>query len=154
LAGRSKVDELRELWLFLHRHHRATANLQPLVDDDESWRRRRSLYIQRLDDDTAFLVVASHRDKTVGYAMVFMEAGPDDTWPLADTYAELYSLSVVPDSRRKGVGTRLLDFVDQELRRRDIHDLRVSVMVGNGEAQRLYERRGFVPAEVVLYRLT
>ena len=26
-------------------------------------------------------------------------------------------------------------------------------MVGNNEAQRLYERRGLVPAEVVLYRI-
>jgi ribosomal protein S18 acetylase RimI-like enzyme len=154
MAGADRVDSLQELWLALHRHHRATANLQPMVDDSTSWRLRRRFYIDRLETKTAFLVVASLDKQSVGYAMVLIEAGPDDTWPLEKRYAELYSLSVAPEHRRRGIGTRLLDFVDQELNRREIHDMRVAVMVGNGEAQRLYERRGLVPAEVVLYRLT
>jgi ribosomal protein S18 acetylase RimI-like enzyme len=124
-----------------------------MVDDTNSWLRRRRFYTERLEAKTAFLVVAIYGEESVGYAMVLIEAGPDDTWPLANSYSELYSLSVAPGFRRKGIGTRLLDFVDQELDRRDIHDLRVAVMVGNGEAQRLYERRGLVPAEIVLYRL-
>ena len=153
VAGADRVDSLQELWLALHRHHRATANLQPVVDDSISWRRRRRFYIDNLEAKSAFLVVANLDNHTVGYAMVLIEAGPDDTWPLGKRYAELYSLSVAPELRRKGIGTRLLDFVDEQLNRRGIHDLRVAVMVGNDEAQRLYERRGFVPAEVVLYRL-
>ncbi|MHB8611965.1 MAG: GNAT family N-acetyltransferase [Candidatus Dormibacteraceae bacterium] len=153
LAGADKVDALRELWLALHRHHRATSNLRPLVDDGDSWLRRRRLYIEKLEAGAAFLVIAGRGQMNLGYAMVLIEAGPDDTWPLADAYAELYSLSVAPRSRRKGIGTQLLDFVDQELKRRGIADLRVAVMVGNGEAQDLYEHRGFVRAEVVLYRL-
>jgi ribosomal protein S18 acetylase RimI-like enzyme len=84
---------------------------------------------------------------------VLIEAGPDDTWPLGDRYAELYSLSVAPPLRRRGIGTRLLDAVDEELYRRGIEDLRVAVMVGNEDAQRFYERRGLVPAEVTMYRL-
>ncbi len=153
VAGADRVDSLQELWLALHRHHRATANLQPVVDDSISWRRRRRFYIDNLEAKSAFLVVANLDNHTVGYAMVLIEAGPDDTWPLGKRYAELYSLSVAPEVRRNGIATRLLDFVDEQLNRRGIHDLRVAVMVGNDEAQRLYERRGFVPAEVVLYRL-
>jgi ribosomal protein S18 acetylase RimI-like enzyme len=87
-----------------------------------------------------------------GYAMVCIENGPDDTFPVGDRYAELYSLSVTPQLRNRGIGTRLLDFVDGELARRSIYDLRVAVMEGNLDARRLYERRGLRPAEVVLYR--
>jgi ribosomal protein S18 acetylase RimI-like enzyme len=153
VAGVDEVDSLRELWLALHRHHRAVANLQPVVADRLSWPRRRHFYVDRLASNSAFLVVAAHRKDVVGYAIVLIEAGPDDTFPLASRYAELFSLSVLPELRGRGIGTRLLDFVDEELARRDIRDLRVAVMVGNDEAQRLYERRGFIPAEVVLYRL-
>lgn len=153
IAGADRLGSLQELWLGLHRHHRATGNLQPMVDDSSSWRRRRRFYTNRLNARTAFLVVASRGSLPVGYAMVLIEAGPDDTWPLAKRYAEIYSLSVAPELRGKGIGTRILNFVDQELHRRGINDLRVSVMVGNDAAQRLYERRGLVPAEVVLYRL-
>jgi ribosomal protein S18 acetylase RimI-like enzyme len=153
LAGLDRVDQLRELWLELHRHHRAVVGAVPLVADDElSWQRRRALYLDRLGSDTGFLVVAVQRDTVVGYALVCVEHGPDDTFPVAERYAELYSLSVTSALRGRGIGTRLLDFVDRELARRSIEDLKVAVMAGNTRAQRIYERRGLRPAELVLYR--
>ena len=88
----------------------------------------------------------------VGYAFVCIERGPDDTFPLGDRYAELYSLSVAPRLRGRGIGTQLLDFVDRELAQRSIDDLKVAVMTANLDAQRLYERRGARPVEVMLYR--
>ena len=157
LAGADRVDGVRELWLDLHRHHRAVVGSVPLVQDDEmSWQRRRSLYLERLRSETGFLVLAiegaDDDEAVVGYAVVCIEQGPDDTFLLGERYAELYSLSVAPRSRGRGIGTRLLDFVDGELARRSIVDLQVAVMVGNVDAQRLYERRGLRPGEVVLYR--
>ncbi|MBV9309262.1 MAG: hypothetical protein JOZ73_00430 [Solirubrobacterales bacterium] len=50
------------------------------------------------------------------------------------------------------MGSRLLDFVDEELARRSIKDLKVAVIVPNQDAQRVYESRGLRCAEVVLYR--
>jgi hypothetical protein len=59
LAGAERVDELRELWLALHHHHRAAVGTLPLVEDDElSWERRRALYMERLGSGSAFLVLA------------------------------------------------------------------------------------------------
>jgi len=152
LAGADRVDEVLELWLELHHHHRQVVGSLPLVDDDElSWQRRRALYLERLREN-GFLVLAREADSVVGYAFVCVERGPDDTFPVAESYAELYSLSVSPRLRGRGLGTRLLDAVDRELASRSIRDLRVAVMVGNSGARRLYERRGFRPAETVLYR--
>jgi ribosomal protein S18 acetylase RimI-like enzyme len=152
LGGRERVDELRSLWLALHRHERGVAPSLPFVPDEESWRRRRALYIRWLELAQGFLALASGRAGIIGYAFVRLEEGSDDTFPLGDRYAELYSLSVAPAWRGRGIGTLLLDFVDAELASRGIRDLTVSVMVGNTDAQRLYERRGLQPAEVVLYR--
>ena len=61
-------------------------------------------------------------------------------------------MSVAPHARGRGIGTRLLDFVDTELSRRGIVDLQMAVMVGNVDAERFYERRGLKPGEIVLYR--
>jgi ribosomal protein S18 acetylase RimI-like enzyme len=155
LAGIDRVDDVRELWLALHHHHRSVVGPLPLVEDDElSWQRRRALYIDRLESGSGFLVLAAIAEAVVGYAFVCIEEGPDDTFPLGDRYAELYSLSVAPGLRGGGIGTQLLDFVDQELARRGIHDLKVAVMTTNKDALRLYERRGLRSAEVVLYRFT
>ena len=154
VAGPDRLDELRELWLEMHHHHQQVATLQPLVADDEiSWRRRRTRYLGWLmAEDEAFLVIADRGPTPVGYAMVHLVRGPDDTWPLADRYADIYSLSVAPNARDQGIGTRLLEFIDAELSRRGITDVVLAVMVGNADAQRLYEGRGFRPAETVLYR--
>ena len=152
LGGTGCVDELRILWLALHRHERTVAPTLPFVPDELSWRRRRSLYIRRLELEQGFLALARSRSGVVCYAFVCLHEGSDDTFPLGERYAELYSLSVAPAWRGRGIGTRLLDFVDAELASRAIRDLSISVMVGNSGAQRLYERRGLQPAEVVLYR--
>jgi ribosomal protein S18 acetylase RimI-like enzyme len=152
LGGTGCVDELRSLWLALHRHERSVAPTLPLVPDGLSWRRRRSLYIRWLELEQGFLALARNRASIVGYAFVRLAEGSDDTFPLDERYAELYSLSVAAAWRGRGIGTRLLDFVDAELASRGIRDLSISVMVGNSGAQRLYERRGLQPAEIVLYR--
>jgi len=153
VAGAERIDELRGLWLALHHHHQQVASLQPLVDDYElSWQRRSALYRQALSDDGGFLVIATNGGRRVGYAMVRIHEGPDDTWPIADRYAELYSLSVTPDERGHGIGGALVDAVEDELARRGIADISVAVMVGNTAALRFYERRGLVPGEVLLYR--
>jgi ribosomal protein S18 acetylase RimI-like enzyme len=154
LAGADRLDEVADLWLALHRHHREVSALQPLVADDQaSWQRRRQLYVEALTGHGGFLVLAAADGRALGYALVRIEHGPDDTWPVGDRYAELYSLAVLPEARRMGLGTRILDFVDRELAERGIHDLQVAVMVGNDEALRFDERRGLRPAEVVLWRL-
>jgi ribosomal protein S18 acetylase RimI-like enzyme len=153
LAGIERLDELRALWLDLHHHHQQVAPALALVDDDElSWQRRRALYLERLSSQSGFLVLAIEEEAIVGYAMVCIEQGPDDTFALGERYAELYSLSVAGQHRGRGIGTRLLDFVDRELARRSIDGLKVAVMAGNEAAERLYERRGLRPAELVLYR--
>jgi ribosomal protein S18 acetylase RimI-like enzyme len=152
LGGTESVDEVRGLWLALHRHERSVAPV-PMVEDGRSWRRRRSLYLAWLEQEQGFLALARNASGVVGYAFVRLEQGSDDTFPLGERYAELSSLSVAPDRRTQGIGTLLLDFVDAELTARGIRDLTVSVMIGNSDAQRLYERRGLKPAEIVLYRL-
>ena|SRR5215469_13973550 len=152
LAGADRLDDLRDLWLALHRHHRATAAPPVVADDEASWQRRRATYSAWLASDEALLLLATRDGRPVGYAMVHLLTGPDDTWPVGERWAELYSLSVAADDRNHGVGGQLLDRVDEELDRLGIGDLQVAVMVGNAAAQRLYERRGFRPGEVVLYR--
>lgn len=153
LAGADRVDDVRGLWLALHHHHRDVVDSVPLVADDEaSWRLRRELYVERLTADRGFLVLAVSGGDVIGYAFVCVEDGPDDTFPVGERYAELYSLSVDAPLRGNGIGTQLLDFVDEELARREIADLKIAVMAGNEAARRLYERRGLRAAETVLYR--
>lgn len=151
-AGAERVDELEPLWLALHRHHRDVAAQPVVADDAVSWARRRAWYLDMLAGGEDLLLIAEREGRPVGYAFLHLHHGPDDTWPVDGRWGELVSLSVLPEERGAGVGTRLLDAVDAELEARGVRDLQVAVMAGNAEALRLYERRGLLPAELVLFR--
>ena len=151
LAGADDIDDLRGLYLAMHRHHRDIVRL-PLVADDAAWDARRAQYLAWLAEGRATLFVARGSHEPAGYALVVIHDGTDDTFPLAPRYAELYSLSVAPDMRGRGIGGRLLDAVDAELLAKGDLPLVLSVMSGNTDALRLYSRRGLESGEIVMYR--
>jgi ribosomal protein S18 acetylase RimI-like enzyme len=150
-AGAGDVDDLRALYLAMHRHHRDIVPF-PVVSDDAAWDARRAQYLAWLADGCATLFVARGDGEPAGYAFVVIHDGTDDTFPLAPRYAELYSLSVAPDLRGRGVGGKLLDAVDAEVLAQGDVPLVLSVMTGNTDALRLYARRGLEPGEIVMYR--
>jgi ribosomal protein S18 acetylase RimI-like enzyme len=147
-----RLDELEPLWRSLHRHHRDVSELPVLVDDDLSWERRRAWYGRLLAGGEAFALVARDGARPVGYAFVEVRDGADDTWPYGRRMAELATLSVAPDDRGGGVGTALMDAVDEQLERRGVVDLQMFVMAGNDRARAFYERRGFRVGEHLLFR--
>jgi ribosomal protein S18 acetylase RimI-like enzyme len=153
IAGTERIDGLEPLWLALQRHHRAVSSVPVQPDDRLSWQVRRACYHRHIRSGDGFLVVAGQPGTEAGYAMVLVRSGPDDTYPFAGRFGEVVTLVVSPGARGRGIGNRLLDAVDAELARRGIHDQIIAVMAGNAAAQRLYERRGFAPGEVILFRM-
>lgn len=115
---------------------------------------RLATYRHFFDRGIAMLHTATADGGLVGYSMTIVEDATDDTFPLAPRAAEVYSLSVAPQARGTGIGGRLLDAVDRELVRRAVSSLSISVMADNDAAIRFYERRGLVPGELTLYRIT
>jgi ribosomal protein S18 acetylase RimI-like enzyme len=101
------------------------------------------------------LVLAARRGGVlVGYAVAHLRDGPDDTFAVGARYAEVFSLSVAPEARSGGVGTALMDALDERLAELGIADLSVGVMAGNEDALRFYRRRGLVPVELFLWRVS
>jgi ribosomal protein S18 acetylase RimI-like enzyme len=148
-----RLDELEPLWLSLFDHHQSV-HPGPYRARDDSWPHRRRQYEAWLADPEAFAVVARQDGSAVGYALVAMHDGPDDSWPTGHRYAEVETLVVDPQVRGRSVGTALLDAVDSELRALGVDVLAIGVVDGNDEARRLYERRGFRPMVTKLMRFT
>jgi GNAT superfamily N-acetyltransferase len=152
IAGPESIGELESLYRGLHRHHLEVATSPIVEDEDVSWNRRATWYAGLLADDGGFIVIARRGGTPVGYALVDLHEGPDDTWPVGDAYGELQSLAVAPQERGSGLGGRLMDTVDAELVRRGVNDLAAGVMTGNEDAIRFYERRGLRPGELQMWR--
>lgn len=146
------LDEVEPLWLSLFRHHREVGP-GPFIPEDESWPHRRRFYEEVLEHPDAFVLVARRDGRAVGYAVVAVHRGPDDTWPTGDPFAEVETLAVLPSERGRGLGTRLLDAVDDRLAALGITTVFIAVMTGNDDALRFYERRGLYPVITKLMRV-
>jgi ribosomal protein S18 acetylase RimI-like enzyme len=154
MGGAELVDELEPLWLSLFDWHTTIGAAKlPLIPRELSWPRRRALYLRLLEHDDAFVVVARRNGAAVGYAVAHLHDGPDDTWPTSDRIGEVESLAVVESERGNGLGTVLLDATEDRLTELGATSVAIAVMVGNGAAQRFYERRGMLPTTVRMMRL-
>jgi ribosomal protein S18 acetylase RimI-like enzyme len=152
LLGGTSLDELSDLWLSLFDHHEQVGP-GPVIERDRSWALRRAVYEQVLADPDAFAVLARAGSQLVGYAMVAMHRGADDTWPTGDRYAEVETLVVAPELRGQGLGSTLLDAVDAELHAMGVGASFIAVMIGNDDAERFYRRRGYHPVITKLMRV-
>ena len=151
VGGVELVDSLEPLWLSLFEHHRAVMQVPlPVIDRGETWGRRRSVYLHHLATDEGFIYLVRRGGKPVGYAMVYLRPGYDDTWVSGARIAEVESLAVLPEERGHGLGTLLLDAVEDRLARTGVDDLRLSVVVGNDESLAFYRKRGMVPTLTIM----
>ena len=149
---------LEPLWVAVHHRHAAVMpELGPYVTDRESWDERRALYARLLAKPDTVLVLARRGDEVVGYGLAHVmpvaETWVADTWRTGDRVGEIESLGVLPELRGRGIGSRLLDVLEQELTDAGVHDLVLGALPGNTDAIRLYERRGFRPTWLYLSRL-
>jgi ribosomal protein S18 acetylase RimI-like enzyme len=158
-AGVEVLDRLEPLWLELHHHHQAVAGpaLQPYVGDAHSWAARRAMYEGFLAaPHGSFVLLAERGDELVAYAMVAIvpveETWVDDTWRTGPLVAEIETMSVAEGERGRGLGSALLDRIDDELAELGVGDVVVGAFAANTGALALYERRGFRPTWLYMSR--
>jgi ribosomal protein S18 acetylase RimI-like enzyme len=147
------LGDLGPLWAELHGHHQQVAEYQVLVQDPElSWERRRDWYQRLLADGASYVTAAADEGHLIGYAMVVVEDGRDDTFEVKGGIAEVVTLVVARTQRSAGVGRALLIAAEQLARDRGVDTVKIAVMSGNTRAQEFYEKHGYSSAEQVLYR--
>jgi GNAT superfamily N-acetyltransferase len=146
-VGPDRVADVELLWKALHEHHLTVDPNVPGIPPrtaDESWPIRRARYEEWLTHPGAFALLAMDGDEAVGYAVVSFH-DRDDTHTTGERFAELHSLSVLPDRRGAGIGTQLLRRVYAEVRAQGVEEMMIGVLATNDRVRRFYEREGFAP---------
>lgn len=91
----------------------------------------------RLDHEAIILDVAtSPEEEIVGYVLANPTEGDETTFSLVQIY-------VSPDCQREGIGSQLLDYIEQKIRHRGGERLTLGVMAENDRAINFYESRGY-----------
>ena|SRR5690242_18194687 len=158
LGSPADIDALEPLWLAIHHQHVASMpQLAPYVDDTASWAGRSVLYRRLLGGDDGILVLAESNGEPIGYGVAVVTPATDtfvldDTWVTGPRIGEIESLGVLPGHRGRGLGSRLLERLVDELAARGVSDLVIGLLAGNEAALRLYRRHGFEPTWLYVSR--
>ena len=147
-AGLAELHLVEPLWVAVHhRHAESMPQLGPYVSDAQTWSVRRAMYEELLDKPDTLLLMAFVGETAVGYGLAHVLAVDDtwipDTWQTGSRIGEIESLSVLPHMRGSGLGSELLDRLEDHLLALGVNDVILGALPGNSDAIRLYERRGF-----------
>jgi ribosomal protein S18 acetylase RimI-like enzyme len=144
------IELVGPLWKQLMDHVAALPDgLVPVRPSDESWELERAEMLEEMAGE-AFVLVARRGERVVGYAFVCIE-GPDPVWYTGDKHAMLATLCVDEEERGDGVGSALMDAMDEELEHHGIEDVEIGVDTGNTVAAHLYRSRGYRPDFQIFY---
>jgi GNAT superfamily N-acetyltransferase len=151
------IPALEPLWVDVHHVHQASMpQLAPYVSDAETWAELRRHYDSIFEKSGTTLLLAYDGEDLVGYALAHIldvgETFIPDTWRTGQRIGELESLAVRESHRGQGIGSALLDAVDEVFAAQGINDVIVGALAGNEGALRLYERRGFRPTWLYMSR--
>lgn len=78
-------------------------------------------------------IVAIDGSSIIGYAGI----------ALAGEVADIHTLTVIPDYRRRGIATTMLDDLEEWAREKKVSAVMLEMREGNTEAQPLYEKAGY-----------
>jgi GNAT superfamily N-acetyltransferase len=151
------IPALEPLWVGVHRVHEASMpELAPYVSEAETWAELRGHYDSIFEKSDTTLLLAYDGEDLVGYALAHVldvgETFIPDTWRTGARIGELESLAVRESHRGQGIGSALLDAVDEVFDAQGVRDVIVGALAGNEGALRLYARRGFRPTWLYMSR--
>jgi GNAT superfamily N-acetyltransferase len=147
-VGPRDVDRVVALWSALMGHHEAL---------DPQWRaapgaedERRRLLARLLADPEAAVLVWDEGGDLLGFCAAQIETAP----PLVAerARAEITDLFVREDSRRRGIGRRLVEATTDWIGERGVRRVEVRVAVRNAEGQAFWRALGYADLVNLLQR--
>ncbi len=101
-------------------------------------------YLREQEAGLRTVLVAESGGRVAGYLTILWESG--DPVFRAGGIPEINDFNVLPEFRRQGLGTALMDAAEARVAERSpVVGLGVGLHPGYGSAQRLYARRGYLP---------
>lgn len=136
------VDAIVDQWVALARDQR---DYDSHIVPERNRSTVREAVLRRIVSDE--LLVAREDGGVVGFVMFTRESGQYEQDVQRGVVQNIY---VVPDHRRRGIGTALLTAAEDALTESGVDRVALDVMAKNEDARRFYRRHGYGPHRVQL----
>ncbi|MGA8926466.1 MAG: GNAT family N-acetyltransferase [Solirubrobacterales bacterium] len=150
-ARADRLDDIESLWRAMHEYHAEVAGevreVARFRRSEDSWQRRRGEFERWMRAGDAWLLIAEREGSPVGFAF-FRICDGDWSFETNERMGELEALSVEPELRRWGIGSLLMEEVEQRLAAAGVGFIGLGVIAGNEDALRFYKRWGMAPSYV------
>jgi len=132
-------ESLRHLWINLAKE---MFEIEPITIPSEANSSKWFDFVKDgLDKKRTLMLIAKAEKKTVGFVSATLPR--EQTFEVAQSFGVINDLYVLPEFRRKGIGKRLLEECMNRLRTEGFKAVRLSVLPGDENAIRLYQKLGF-----------
>jgi ribosomal protein S18 acetylase RimI-like enzyme len=103
----------------------------------------RDYFHKIIDDKKGIFFLAKDDVEIIGYLIAFKEKSPDRSMLKPRKYIQVDDLSVRSDYRKKGVGTLLMDKLEELAKNNKIYEMELNVWCFNKGAIKFYENKGY-----------
>jgi GNAT superfamily N-acetyltransferase len=140
-ADESDLPILAEMWMDMMREHQ---EFEPRIDlTDEAQFAYQSYLMMHYHNPKSLVAIAEAEGKTIAFCCAF--ACQNLPMFLPGEFGYLSDIFVVPEFRRLGAGTQLLDRVREWFRGQGIRSLHLQVYNGNANGMCFWDSMGFEP---------
>lgn len=115
-----------------------------------SWSRAiegKKFFTKKLKGRKSFILLAQDGNKLAGYILIALES---PAWREYIPIADVANLSIAPDYRGKGIGTRLMQQAKKMAIKRGAKRMSVSALTSNARVLKFYEKQGFKDFNITL----
>ncbi len=132
-----QINRIRKEVHVLHTGHR------PDFFKEEGWDAIRDLVKVRFSSDHEDVVVALLEDRIVGFAIVQYVSIQESPFRPGRDICHIEEFGVAEDYRRRGVATKLIDFIKKDASQRGLKKLELNMWEFNESAFAFYDSVGF-----------
>ena len=123
--------------------HRLHCQLAPGYFQGASRESVTAEFAKRIAEKDTHALIAWEDDKPIGYCVLKIVERKPNPWTCGFRRLSIEELSVEPEWRRRGIGTRLMEVAFQFAREQGIHEVTLEYWANNRAARAFYEALGF-----------
>ncbi len=137
--------EIKEL---IRAQYKSEAGYDPAIHVSEEGLETIIKWMSKKLDSGDALLLAAYEESPVGYVFAYVEHKNKKIWRY--DFGKIADIYVVPESRRQGIGKKLMEAAEEWFKQRGVSEIILEVSCKNEAAIEFYKKLGFGTSNLIM----